>query len=78
MVQMAKTQKRIKPQQCIEENEKYYMRTWLVRLGFGGKEGKEVRDILLSKLKGHTAFRTEADKQKWMEKYSKKARKENE
>lgn len=72
MVAVAKEQKRISPQQTIEENEKYYMRSWLVRLGFGGKEGKEVRDILLSKLKGHTAFRTEADKAKWKERYGKK------
>jgi len=65
MVTVAKEQKRISPQQTIEENEKYYMRSWLVRLGFGGKEGKEVRQVLLSKLKGHTAFRTEADREKW-------------
>lgn len=71
IAQMAKTQKRIKPQECIEENEKYYMRSWLVRLGFGGKDGKEVRNILLANLKGHTAFRTEADKLKWQEKYGK-------
>lgn len=71
IAQMAKTQKRIKPQECIEENEKYYMRSWLVRLGFGGKDGKEVRNTLLANLKGHTAFRTEADKLKWKEKYGK-------
>lgn len=78
IVQMAKTQKRIKPQGCFEENEKYYMRSWLVRLGFGGKEGKEVRNILLANLKGHTAFRTEEDRQKWQKKYGKKAGKADE
>lgn len=67
MVKAAKEQKRIQPKETIEENEKYYMRTWLVRLGFGGKEGKETRRVLLEKLKGHTAFRTEADKEKWNE-----------
>ena len=72
MVKVAKEQKRINPQETIEENEKYYMRIWLVRLGFDGKDGKEVRNLLLSKLKGHTAFRTEADKEKWKEKYGKK------
>ncbi|MBQ8549504.1 MAG: phage terminase small subunit P27 family [Lachnospiraceae bacterium] len=71
MVKTANEQKRISPQETIEENEKYYMRIWLVRLGFDGKEGKEVRNILLSKLKGHTAFRTEADKEKWKERYGK-------
>lgn len=73
MVKVAKEQKRINPQETREANEKYYMRIWLVRLGFGGKEGKEVRRVLLVKLKGHTAFRTEADKQKWIEKNGKKA-----
>ncbi len=78
IVQLAKTQKRIKPQGCFEENEKYYMRSWLVRLGFGGKEGKDVRNVLLANLKGHTAFRTEEDRQKWQEKYGKKAGKTDE
>ncbi|TCL60564.1 hypothetical protein EDD76_102262 [Kineothrix alysoides] len=62
----AKEQHRVQPTETIEENEKYYMRVWLVRLGLGGKGGKEVRKILLENLKGHTAFRTEADKEKWL------------
>ena len=67
MAQQAREQKRIKPDETIEENEKYYMRIWLLRLGFGGKEGKEVRNLLLKNLKGHSAFRTEANKQRWQE-----------
>ncbi len=67
MAQQAKEQKRIKPAETIEENEKYYMRIWLLRLGFGGAEGKEVRNLLLKNLKGHSAFRTEANKEKWQE-----------
>jgi len=73
MVKAAKEQKRINPQETREANEKYYMRIWLVRLGFGGKEAKETRNILLARLKGHTAFRTEADREKWKERYGKKA-----
>lgn len=73
MVKAAKEQKRINPQEVREANEKYYMRIWLVRLGFGGKEAKGTRNILLARLKGHTAFRTEADKEKWKERYGKKA-----
>ena len=65
MAQQAKEQKRIKPKETIEENEKYYMRIWLLRLGFGGAEGKEVRNLLLKNLKGHSAFRTEENKQRW-------------
>ena len=67
MVQQAKEQKRIRPDETIEENEKYYMRIWLLRLGFGGKEGKEVRNLLLKNLKGHSAFRTNENKQRWQE-----------
>ncbi|MEY8326077.1 hypothetical protein AALB47_19525 [Lachnospiraceae bacterium 54-11] len=67
MAQQAKEQKRIRPDETIEENEKYYMRIWLLRLGFGGAEGKEVRNLLLKNLKGHSAFRTEENKQRWQE-----------
>ncbi len=67
MAQQARGQKRIKPKETIEENEKYYMRIWLLRLGFGGAEGKETRSLLLKNLKGHSAFRTEENKQRWQE-----------
>ena len=67
MVRQAKEQKRISPKETIEENEKYYMRIWLLRLGFGGAEGKEIRDLLLKKLKGNSAFRTDENKQRWQE-----------
>lgn len=65
MVQCAGKQKRISPKPTIEENEKYYMRAWMVRIGLGGKDVKEERAFLLSRLKGHTAFRTPADEEKW-------------
>lgn len=45
-----------KPQQ--NENPKYAMRTWLLRLGFIGDEFKTARDILTRRLAGDTAFRT--------------------
>lgn len=67
MARQAREQKRIRPDETIEENEKYYMRIWLLRLGFGGKEGKEVRNLLLKNLKGHSAFRTDENKQRWQE-----------
>ena len=67
MVRQAKEQKRISHKETIEVNEKYYMRIWLLRLGFGGAEGKEIRDLLMKKLKGHSAFRTEENKQRWQE-----------
>lgn len=67
MAQQAREQKRIRPDETIEENEKYYMRIWLLRLGFGGAEGKTVRNLLLKNLKGHSAFRTDENKQRWQE-----------
>lgn len=61
MVRQAREQKRIDPEERIEENEKYYMRIWLLRIGFGGKDMKESRNTLMENLKGHSAFRTQAD-----------------
>lgn len=65
MVRKASAQKRVNPKPTIEQNEKYYMRAWLVSLGFGGKEGKEIRNFFLKDLKGHTAFCTPDDAEKW-------------
>ena len=55
--QMAKTVKSAscKPQQ--NENPKYAMRTWLLRLGFIGDEFKTARELLTKRLSGDTAFR---------------------
>ena len=44
-----------KPQQ--NENPKYAMRTWLLRLGFIGDEFATARDILTRRLSGDAAFR---------------------
>ena len=44
-----------KPQQ--NENPKYAMRTWLLRLGFIGEEFATARDFLTRNLTGDTAFR---------------------
>ena len=44
-----------KPQQT--ENPKYAMRTWLLRLGFIGKEFETARGFLTRNLTGDTAFR---------------------
>lgn len=51
------------------ENEKYYFRAWLVRIGLGGNDGAETRKALLKNLKGHSAFRTQADIEKAKQKY---------
>ncbi|MGI6593493.1 MAG: amidoligase family protein [Christensenellales bacterium] len=44
-----------KPQQ--NENPKYAMRTWLLRLGFVGDEFKTAREFLTKRLKGDSSFR---------------------
>ena len=45
-----------KPQQ--NENPKYAMRTWLLRLGFIGDEFKTARETLTSNLRGDASFRS--------------------
>ena len=65
MVKSAAASKRVNPKTVIEDNEKYYLRSWLLRVGFDGADGKDGRRVLLEGLKGHTAFRTPDDEAKW-------------
>ena len=55
--QMAKTVRTASPKPQQNENPKYAMRTWLLRLGFIGEEFATARDILTRRLAGDTAFR---------------------
>lgn len=55
--QMAKEVKTASPKPQQNENPKYAMRTWLLRLGFIGEEFATARDILTRRLAGDTAFR---------------------
>ena len=68
LAQTAILQKRVSPKETKVENEKYYMRVWLLRLGLGGSDGKEARKVFLKNLSGHTAFRTEEEKERAKEK----------
>ena len=68
----AKECQRVRAKLIKPENEKYYMRTWLIRIGLGGKGGAETRKVLLQNLKGHSAFRTEAEIERAKEKYRQK------
>ena len=67
MNRMAITQKRVQAKDVDDSNEKYAMRIWLVRIGFGGAEYKADRRILMEHLTGHTAFRNDEEKAKWTE-----------
>ena len=55
--QMAKTVRTASPKPQQNENPKYAMRTWLLRLGFIGGEFETARDILTRRLSGDAAFR---------------------
>lgn len=65
MIKKAKEAKRVSTTPVVEENEKYYLRIWLVQLGMAGVANKESRKALLAGLKGHTAFRTKEEAEKF-------------
>ena len=52
------------------ENEKYRANSFLMRLGFGGPEHKQLRRALLGHLNGYAAFKSAADMQAHREKYA--------
>ena len=56
--QMAKEVRSASPKPQQNENPKYAMRTWLLRLGFIGDEFKTARDLLTKRLDGDAAFRS--------------------
>lgn len=60
--QMAKDAKSASPREVQSENQKYAMRTWLLRLGFIGDEFATAREILTKKLTGDAAFRNPDDR----------------
>lgn len=53
----AKKVKHASPAEPQNENPKYAMRTWLLRLGFIGDEFKTARDVLTKNLAGNAAWR---------------------
>ena len=55
--QMAKTVRNASPRPQQNENPKFAMRTWLIRLGFVGDEFKTARETLMRRLAGDAAFR---------------------
>lgn len=71
ILRSAKAAKRvsIRPQ-VTPENEKYHANSWLMRMGFGGAEYKELRHTLMHHLNGYAAFKSEADMQAHREKYA--------
>ena len=58
LCEMARTQKRVTATEKQVDNEKYAFRCFLLRLGFIGKEYKEIRKVLLRNLEGSSAFKS--------------------
>lgn len=67
MNQQAISQKRIQAKEVNDANEKYALRTWLLRLGMNGPDFKQTRKILMENLSGHAAFRTNEEAEKFRE-----------
>ena len=53
----ARTLSRASYKQAQDDNPKYALRTWLIRIGMNGPEYKETRKTLLKHLEGSGAFR---------------------
>ncbi len=60
---------RTKPELQTPENERYYMYSWLIRLGCGGPDSKALRSLMIRNLKGYCAFPDENRAQKHRDKY---------
>lgn len=69
MINSANLAKWVSPDETIEQNEKFYMRAWLVRIGLDKPDTKEIRATILKNLKGHTAFRNEEAATRWRERH---------
>ncbi len=69
MISSANLAKWVSPDETIEQNEKFYMRAWLVRIGLDKADTKAVRSMILKNLKGHTAFRDEGNAARWRERH---------
>ena len=70
IIKAAQSATRITAQVQEPENEKYFARSWLLRLGLGGTDFKEEHRILLGGLKGHAAFPNDTAATKHKEKYA--------
>lgn len=60
MSEAAKTARTVSPNKQQTENEKYAMRTWLLRMGLIGDEFRTAREHLIKNLTGNAAWRQAA------------------
>ena len=66
----AKAAKRVQPDYVNPEAEKYHMRGWLLRLGFGGPTNARARKVLLEHLAGCSAFPNAEQAKRHADKYA--------
>lgn len=69
-IRAAQEATRVTPKRIETDNEKYAMRSWLMRLGYGGPDLKAERRILLADLQGYAAFKTSDGMARHREKYA--------
>lgn len=63
--------KRVRPNlQLLGDNEKYLMHSWLIRIGCGGPDFKDLRRRFTSNLTGYCAFRDQGRADKHKAKYA--------
>ena len=70
IVKAAKEATRVFPERQEPENEKYFARAWLLRIGYNGVDSKAERNLLLKHLKGHSAFPNDDAATRHKEKYA--------
>ena len=69
IVHCALNTKRTKPVLQKPENERYFMHSWLIRLGCGGPDSKALRRLMIRNLDGYCAFPDENRAQKHRDRY---------
>ena len=62
--------RKVFPERQEPENEKYFARAWLLRIGYNGADSKAERNLLLKHLKGHSAFPNDEAAEKHKTKYA--------
>ena len=70
ILKAAKEATRVFPERQEPENEKYFARAWLLRIGYNGSDSKAERNLLLKHLKGHSAFPNNDAAEKHKAKYA--------
>ena len=70
ILKAAKEATRVFPERQEPENEKYFARAWLLRIGYNGADSKAERNLLLKHLMGHSAFPNAEAAEKHKAKYA--------